>query len=88
MLDANIKTQLKAYLEKLQTPIELVASLDDSAPAQEMLGLLQDIAELSDMVGLRENGNARCALRSPSAVRAKRHASALPASRWAMSSPR
>ena len=29
MLDANIKTQLKAYLEKLQTPIELVASLDD-----------------------------------------------------------
>ena len=31
MLDANIKTQLKAYLEKLQQPIELVASLDDSA---------------------------------------------------------
>ena len=58
MLDANIKTQLKAYLEKLQTPIEIVASLDDSAPAQEMLGMLKDIAELSDMVSLRENGNA------------------------------
>ena len=26
MLDANIKTQLAAYLEKLQAPIELVAS--------------------------------------------------------------
>ena len=36
MLDANIKTQLKAYLEKLLQPIELVASLDDSAKAQEM----------------------------------------------------
>jgi alkyl hydroperoxide reductase subunit F len=30
MLDATIKTQLKAYLERLQQPIELVASLDDS----------------------------------------------------------
>ena len=58
MLDANIKTQLKAYLEKLQTPIELVASLDDSAPAQEMRGLLTDIAELSDKVSLREDGDA------------------------------
>ena len=58
MLDANIKAQLKAYLEKLQTPIELVASLDGSAPAQEMRGLLQDIAELSEKVSLREDGDA------------------------------
>ena len=58
MLDANIKTQLKAYLERLQTPIELVATLDDSAAAQEMHGLLTDIAELSDKVSLRTNGNA------------------------------
>ena len=58
MLDTNIKTQLKAYLEKLQTPIELVASLDDSAAAQEMRGLMQDIAELSDKVSLREDGDA------------------------------
>ena len=58
MLDANIKTQLKAYLEKLQTPIELVASFDDSAAAQEMRGLLVDIAELSTKVSLRENGDA------------------------------
>jgi len=58
MLDANIKTQLKAYLEKLQTPIELVASLDDSASAQEMHGLLEEIAELSAKVSLRENGDA------------------------------
>jgi alkyl hydroperoxide reductase subunit F len=57
MLDANIKTQLKAYLEKLVDPIELVASLDDSAKSAEMRGLLEDIASLSDKVSLLENGN-------------------------------
>ena len=31
MLDAALKTQLSAYLEKLQQPIELVATLDASA---------------------------------------------------------
>ena len=56
MLDATIKAQLKAYLERLQRPIELVASLDDSAKAQELRGLLSDIAELSDKVALRTNG--------------------------------
>ena len=56
MLDANIKAQLKAYLEKLQRPIELVASLDDSAKAQELSGLLGDIAELSNQVTLRDDG--------------------------------
>ena len=57
MLDANIKTQLKAYLEKLVDPIELVASLDDSAKSAEMRGLLEDIAGLSAKVSLLENGN-------------------------------
>ncbi|MDD2987760.1 MAG: alkyl hydroperoxide reductase subunit F [Zoogloea sp.] len=56
MLDATIKTQLKAYLEKLQRPIELVASLDESAKAEELRGLLKDIAELSPKVALRDNG--------------------------------
>jgi len=56
MLDANIKAQLKAYLEKLQRPIELVASLDDSAKAQELSSLLGDIAELSNKVTLRDDG--------------------------------
>ena len=60
MLDANIQTQLKAYLERLQGPIELVASLDDSARSAEMRGLLQEIAALSPLVSLREDGdNAR-----------------------------
>ena len=58
MLDANIKTQLKAYLEKLQQPIEIIASLDDRPASQEMLGLLKDVAEQSAKVSLRENGDA------------------------------
>ena len=34
--DDAIQAQLKAYLERLQRPIELVASLDDSANSQQM----------------------------------------------------
>ena len=54
MLDANLKTQLKAYLEKVVLPIELVASLDDRAASVEMLGLLQEIASLSQRITLIE----------------------------------
>ncbi len=56
MLDANIKAQLKAYLERLVAPIELVASLDDGPKSAEMRGLLEDIASVSDKVSLLENG--------------------------------
>uniref|UniRef100_Q47A84 FAD-dependent pyridine nucleotide-disulfide oxidoreductase:Pyridine nucleotide-disulfide oxidoreductase, class-II, active site n=1 Tax=Dechloromonas aromatica (strain RCB) TaxID=159087 RepID=Q47A84_DECAR len=58
MLDTAIKGQLKAYLERLQRPIELVGTLDDSAKGQEMRALLNDILECSDKVTLRENGGA------------------------------
>ena len=58
MLDTNIQTQLKAYLEKLQSPIELIASLDDSLKAAEIRELLKDIAALSDKVSWNEQGTA------------------------------
>ncbi|WP_133645457.1 alkyl hydroperoxide reductase subunit F [Paraburkholderia flava] len=54
MLDANLKTQLKTYLEKVTRPIELVASVDDSAKSQELLALLNDIATLSTRVTVIE----------------------------------
>ena len=56
MLDANLKAQLKAYLERVKLPFEITASLDDSAAAQEMHGLLQDIISLSDKITLRTDG--------------------------------
>ena len=58
MLDSTIKGQLKAYLEKLQRPIELVATTDASAKSQELLSLLDDIATLSDKVSVRKDGDA------------------------------
>ncbi len=57
MLDATIKTQLKAYLERLQTPIELIATLDDSDKAQEVRSLLDDIATASHKVSVRNDGS-------------------------------
>ncbi len=56
MLDANLKAQLGAYLERVKLPFEITASLDDSAAAKEMHGLLQDIASLSDKVTLKTDG--------------------------------
>ena len=56
MLDATIKAQLKAYLERLVHPIELIATLDDSDKAQEMRSMLDDIASLSDKVSVRNDG--------------------------------
>ena len=59
MLDTTIQAQLKAYLERLQRPVELVASLDDSDKAQEMRSLLDEIAALSDKVSIRNDGQHR-----------------------------
>lgn len=56
MLDANLKAQLKSYLERVTQPIEIVASLDDGAKSQEMLALLQDVASLSHQITLLDNG--------------------------------
>lgn len=47
MLDAGLKTQLKAYLENITQPIELIASLDEGAKSNELRELLTEIAELS-----------------------------------------
>ncbi|MCY1410285.1 Alkyl hydroperoxide reductase subunit F [compost metagenome] len=57
MLDANLKTQLKAYLEKVTQPFEIVASLDDSDKSSELLGLLQDIVGLTDKITLKTDGS-------------------------------
>ncbi|WP_106351717.1 alkyl hydroperoxide reductase subunit F [Paraburkholderia fungorum] len=57
MLDANLKTQLKAYLEKVARSIEIVVSLDDSEKSREMSELLNEIASLSDRVTLVERHN-------------------------------
>jgi alkyl hydroperoxide reductase subunit F len=52
MLDEDLKTQLKAYLERLQRPVALVASVDDGEKSRELLELLEDIRAQSDKVSV------------------------------------
>ncbi|WP_066702575.1 alkyl hydroperoxide reductase subunit F [Curvibacter delicatus] len=56
MLDDNLKAQLKAYLERVTQPFEIVASLGDSESSRDMEGLLKDIAALSNQITLRTDG--------------------------------
>lgn len=57
MLDANLTAQLKAYLEKVTQPFEIVASLDGSAKSTELQNLLEEIAGMSDKISLRTDGD-------------------------------
>ena len=57
MLDDNLKAQLKAYLERLQRPVELVATLDDSATSNELRELLEDIRAQSDKITVVEKND-------------------------------
>ena len=56
MLDAQMKTQLQAYLQNLRSPIHLIASLDESEKSVELRTLLSEITELSDKVSFDESG--------------------------------
>jgi alkyl hydroperoxide reductase subunit F len=58
MLDANLKTQLKTYMERITQPIEIVAFLDDGAKSQELRGLLKDIEESSAQIAYVESRGA------------------------------
>jgi NADH-dependent peroxiredoxin subunit F len=57
MLDDSLKAQLGAYLERVQQPFEIVASLSDSENSREMLDLLQTITGLrNDKITLKTDG--------------------------------
>ncbi|MCG5516912.1 MULTISPECIES: alkyl hydroperoxide reductase subunit F [unclassified Ectothiorhodospira] len=56
MLDANLKTQLKTYLEKVSQPLEIVATLNDGDKSWELKGLLEDVTSLTDKITLRTDG--------------------------------
>lgn len=50
MLDPTLVSQLQSHLDKVTHPVELVASLDDTPKSIELMGLLDEIAGLSDMI--------------------------------------
>ncbi|WP_411291509.1 alkyl hydroperoxide reductase subunit F [Sphingorhabdus sp.] len=58
MLDAATTAQLKSYLANLRTPVELVATLDDSAKSAEMRSLVESVAEQSHLLSARFDGHA------------------------------
>ncbi len=52
MLDANLQSQLKTYLERVTRPIQITAHVDDGAKSQEMLELLNTLTTLSAQISL------------------------------------
>ncbi len=52
MLDANLQSQLKTYLERVTRPIQITAHVDDGAKSQEMLELLNTLTSLSTQISL------------------------------------
>ena len=59
MLDTNIKNQLKAYFEKIESPIVLEATLDDSTQSAQMLELLNEVAEQSTKLTVKTSGSSK-----------------------------
>ena len=57
MLDTTLKAQLKAYLERITLPVELIASLDDRPASAQMRELLEEIATLNAQVSVRLDGD-------------------------------
>lgn len=56
MLEQAIKDQLATYLQRLEAPIEIVASLDESDKAVKIREFVTEVASLSDQVTARFDG--------------------------------
>ncbi|WP_160006558.1 alkyl hydroperoxide reductase subunit F [Rhizobium sp. 18055] len=54
MLDDNLKSQLKSYLERVVRPIAITASVNDSPKSKEMSELLNELVKLSDKISVVE----------------------------------
>jgi len=63
MLDDALKQQLQQYLQRISSPVEIIATLDSSDAAREMNELLQDIVALSSLISVRTDGSSE---RTPS----------------------
>jgi alkyl hydroperoxide reductase subunit F len=55
MLDATLKAQLGAYLQRISQPVEIAAALDDTPASRDMQALLKDVAETSPLIRLAES---------------------------------
>ncbi len=58
MLNDALKSQLQTYLQRIEQPIELVATLDGGEKSRQVEELLVTIAGMSDKITLRRDGAA------------------------------
>ena len=56
MLEQAIKDQLAGYLQRLEAPIDIVASLDDSEKSEKIKQFVTEVAALSNQVTVRFDG--------------------------------
>lgn len=66
MLEANLKQQLDAYLQRLVNPIELTVSVNGTAKSDELLELAREIEGLNDKISLTVDETPTC--RAPQMV--------------------
>lgn len=52
MLDTNLKTQLKSYLQNLKSAVEIAVFLDTGIKSNELNELVTEIASMSDLITL------------------------------------
>ena len=54
MLDANLKAQLAAYLQRIENPVEIDACVDDTQASAKLSELIKDIADTSPLIKVSE----------------------------------
>ena len=89
MLDAEMKAEVGEYLQRLVTPVEITAYVDDTRESADMLSLLADISAASPKVTVKQSRDGggrvpRFALAAPGSPRGFPSR----ACRWAMNSRR
>ena len=52
LLDENIVEQLKAYFDKIETPIEIIAFLNESNKSKELKGFLEEVDAITSKVNV------------------------------------
>ncbi len=57
MLDTQLKSQLKQYFQKLTGPVTLAVGAEGHPKKPELLQLLRDVAEQSDLLAVREDAD-------------------------------
>jgi alkyl hydroperoxide reductase subunit F len=56
MLDDVVLEQLRGHFTRLEHPVELVMSLDDSAGSVELRAMVEDVCSMSEKLSYREDG--------------------------------